>query len=222
MSNTMSVLAIEQPIATVDIETFGFDNNTIIIEIGVIVTTVLPMPGDIWNLAQIDILEKAGKLRAMELRPSVLEQVLYGRTFTKNTIDFHKNLHKARGVDFHEIMMSSEMDCVKVCVERLDELINHKFGKVVEVWANHPQFDFPKIKSLLSDAGVQDLPWSYKKERDVATAVATYRKSLGIGQKDLTKYQEMKNSHTGVADCCYNLAAISDSGSAGKTIAVEI
>ena len=84
--------------------------------------------------------------------------------------------------------------------------------KPSEVWLNHTSFDVPRLITVLYGANsVNALPWHFQKEFDIATAKLVWRKRSPKSQHALLKFDISKKDerHDSLADCLYNLSALS-------------
>lgn len=205
-------VALEKPIATIDIETLSLAQNAVVMEIGVIVTSVLPLPGRLWSEEELVDLTDAGLIKFECLFPSITEQVLLGGHVDQGTVKFHTELYAKRGMKFVDEMNELQRCGIAQCSLDLQGMLVG--GSKEEIWFNHPQFDVTRMTWMFTQAGVKELPWRYRAEADVATAVRMYRQHCKrTGDQDLTRvFPKQEKAHTGIADCLYNLAAISAAG----------
>lgn len=178
-------------IAGLDIETLDLSPSAVVMDIGVVVYD----------------LEKQVEVWATNLTPSITEQVIVGRTVSKETINFHvRNYHKT--LDSLVAHASSFRPTVASVFNSMEELLS----PVSEIWINGLSFDPVVLRSLFTSRGIDRLPWSYSKEVDVRsfrTLFKNYGLSLGGGNGgdggdggDDGKHRAV---HEAIADARWNL-----------------
>lgn len=178
-------------IAGLDIETLDLSPSAVVMDIGVVVYD----------------LEKQVEVWATNLTPSITEQVIVGRTVSKETINFHvRNYHKT--LDSLIDHASSFRPTVASVFNSMEELLS----PVSEIWINGLSFDPVVLRSLFTSRGIDRLPWSYSKEVDVRsfrTLFKNYGLSLGGGNGgdggdggDDGKHRAV---HEAIADARWNL-----------------
>ena len=205
---------LDHPIAVLDTETLSLSKTGAIFDVGFVITEVLPAYGQMWDAAGLKKAADFGLCRAFSFSPSVLEQTLNGRTIDPATVDWHEEKYKAKGLDFHaELIRRSKesMTANELMVEMSTLILTHN---IKEMWMNHPQFDETYMENYFKSMSVKGIPWHYQASFDVATAKLAYRKRIqALNQTDLSKqFKDTGEIHTGLGDCCYNLAIISLSG----------
>lgn len=217
---SLELVKMGYTIATIDLETLALCLNTAVYDMGVVFTNVLPKPGVLWNLSDVAALQALDQnetngvtFKAMRMHLNVMEQVLDGRTVDQNTVNFHKGLYAKRGVDFTASFMDDQMEKAKsMATARLDLRTQFERYKPSELWVNHTSFDIPRIVTVLyGTESVNALPWHFQKEFDIATAKLMFRKMHPMCVPDPLKFDISKadNRHDSIADCLYNLSALS-------------
>jgi hypothetical protein len=153
-------------IAGLDIETLDLSPSAVVMDIGVVIYD----------------LEKQVEVRATNLTPSISEQVIVGRTVSKDTVNFHvRNYHKT--LDSLVAHASSFRPTVASVFNSMEELLS----PVSEIWINGLSFDPVVLRSLFTSRGIDRLPWNYRKEVDVRSFRTLFKKyglSLGGGNGD--------------------------------------
>lgn len=153
-------------IAGLDIETLDLSPSAVVMDIGVVIYD----------------LEKQVEVYAKNLTPSISEQVIVGRTVSKDTVNFHvRNYHKT--LDSLVSHASSFRPTVASVFNSMEELLS----PVSEIWINGLSFDPVVLRSLFTSRGIDRLPWSYSKEVDVRSFRTLFKKyglSLGGGNGD--------------------------------------
>lgn len=178
-------------IAGLDIETLDLSPSAVVMDIGVVIYD----------------LEKQVEVYAKNLTPSISEQVIVGRTVSKDTVNFHvRNYHKT--LDSLVAHASSFRPTVASVFNSMEELLS----PVSEIWINGLSFDPVVLRSLFTSRGIDRLPWSYSKEVDVRsfrTLFKNYGLSLGGGNGgdggdggDDGKHRAV---HEAIADARWNL-----------------
>jgi hypothetical protein len=156
-------------IAGLDIETLDLSPSAVVMDIGVVIYD----------------LEKQVEVRATNLTPSISEQVIVGRTVSKDTINFHvRNYHKT--LDSLVAHTSSFRPTVASVFNSMEELLS----PVSEIWINGLSFDPVVLRSLFTSRGIDRLPWSYRKEVDVRSFRTLFKKyGLILGGGGWCDYQ---------------------------------
>jgi hypothetical protein len=153
-------------IAGLDIETLDLSPSAVVMDIGVVIYD----------------LEKQVEVWATNLTPSISEQVIVGRTVSKDTVNFHvRNYHKT--LDSLVAHTSSFRPTVASVFNSMEELLS----PVSEIWINGLSFDPVVLRSLFTSRGIDRLPWNYRKEVDVRSFRTLFKKyglSLGGGNGD--------------------------------------
>ena len=212
------------PIATLDIETLSLDLNSVIDEIAIVITDILPheqpRPEDYFLYCQSTKLPQADqgtevKIDAYTWFPNVTLQLLNGASFSQATLSFREKSLRANtknpGASFKDALSTSR----RQTLEEVALGIKSLEPQIQEMWVNHPQFDIPRLQSLFN--GRSEWPfWNFHKERDVATLKGIIRslpnyvpsndtfKAKEEGQYQ-TPSQYATKKHTAVGDCMYNL-----------------
>lgn len=215
------LLFLANPIVTIDIETLDLLPTGAIYEVGMVITNILPKPGIIWS---VDDLREAGNYGSVALYryvPSLTEQMLMGRTVSEDTVQFHVNRCKKIGMDFlHTLEEDQKKHGLRAreIFQDMERCIKAAKAEK-EVWFNHPQFDVTRLESWWAMAGIVERPWHYQAEADIASIVRMYRKQCLYNRgtdrtKSMVQNLDKKavDSHTGLGDCCYNLAMLSTTG----------
>jgi hypothetical protein len=147
-------------IAGLDIETLDLSPSAVVMDIGVVIYD----------------LEKQVEVCATNLTPSISEQVIVGRTVSKDTINFHvRNYHKT--LDSLVAHTSSFRPTIASVFNSMEELLS----PVSEIWINGLSFDPVVLRSLFTSRGIDRLPWSYSKEVDVRSFRTLFKKYGLIG-----------------------------------------
>ncbi len=142
-------------IAGLDIETLDLSPSAVVMDIGVVIYD----------------LEKQVEVCATNLTPSISEQVIVGRTVSKDSINFHvRNYHKT--LDSLIAHASSFRPSVASVFNSMEELLS----PVSEIWINGLSFDPVVLRSLFTSRGIDRLPWSYSKEVDVRSFRTLFKK----------------------------------------------
>jgi hypothetical protein len=174
-------------IAGLDIETLDLSPSAVVMDIGVVIYD----------------LEKQVEVCATNLTPSITEQVIVGRTVSKDTINFHvRNYHKT--LDSLVAHTSSFRPTVASVFNSMEELLS----PVSEIWINGLSFDPVVLRSLFTSRGIDRLPWSYRKEVDVRSFRTLFKKyglSLGGGDGDGEGVEQHRAVHEAIADARWNL-----------------
>jgi hypothetical protein len=178
-------------IAGLDIETLDLSPSAVVMDIGVVIYD----------------LEKQVEVCATNLTPSISEQVIVGRTVSKDTINFHvRNYHKT--LDSLIAHASSFRPTVASVFNSMEELLS----PVSEIWINGLSFDPVVLRSLFTSRGIDRLPWSYRKEVDVRSFRTLFKKyglSLGGGEDggdgDGEGVEQHRAVHEAIADARWNL-----------------
>jgi hypothetical protein len=176
-------------IAGLDIETLDLSPSAVVMDIGVVIYD----------------LEKQVEVCATNLAPSISEQVIVGRTVSKDTINFHvRNYHKT--LDSLVAHASSFRPTVASVFNSMEELLS----PVSEIWINGLSFDPVVLRSLFTSRGIDRLPWSYSKEVDVRSFRTLFKKyglSLGDGDDDGDGegVEQHRAVHEAIADARWNL-----------------
>lgn len=178
-------------IAGLDIETLDLSPSAVVMDIGVVIYD----------------LEKQVEVCATNLTPSISEQVIVGRTVSKDTINFHvRNYHKT--LDSLVAHTSSFRPTVASVFNSMEELLS----PVSEIWINGLSFDPVVLRSLFTSRGIDRLPWSYRKEVDVRSFRTLFKKyglSLGDGEDggdgDGEGVEQHRAVHEAIADARWNL-----------------
>ena len=172
-------------IAGLDIETLDLSPSAVVMDIGIVIYD----------------LEKQVEVCATNLTPSISEQVIVGRTVSKDTVNFHvRNYHKT--LDSLVAHASSYRPTVASVFHSMEELLS----PVSEIWINGLSFDPVVLRSLFTSRGIDRLPWNYRKEVDVRS-FRTLFKRYGLGDDGGDGGDDGKHRavHEAIADARWNL-----------------
>lgn len=176
-------------IAGLDIETLDLSPSAVVMDIGVVIYD----------------LEKQVEVCATNLTPSITEQVIVGRTVSKDTINFHvRNYHKTLDslIDHASNPPNKgHRPTVASVFNSMEELLS----PVSEIWINGLSFDPVVLRSLFTSRGIDRLPWNYRKEVDVRSFRTLFKKhglSLDDGEDEGS---EPRAAHEAIADARWNL-----------------
>lgn len=205
-------------IAAIDLESLDLKQNCVVYEIGVVFTNFLPVPTRLWRPSDLQTLcvkaKDAGRVfNAYTFKLSIMEQVLNGRTMSQDTLEFHKKAMPKRGIDVRDYFTDHEREAERLVNAR--KLLTQAFDlhKPTEVWCNHTSFDMPRISGALFNGEANALPWHFRTELDIATAKLMFRKERNIKRGDTDPLHfpepEVEERHDSIADCLYNLSALS-------------
>ena len=140
-----------------DIETLDTTPTSLITEIAAIAFRVPPLdPG-----RPLGTLPEPIVLDHLDLTPDFFEQLAAGRTFTADTISFHRCNGTLPTLD-----PRMQTPCIQVAVEIAAFFREHN---PKHVWIQGTDFDRPVIEDFFAAVG-QPLPWKYSKSRDARTA----------------------------------------------------
>ena len=178
-------------IAALDIETLDLDKNTAMVsDIGVILYDTLTESEEFFGL-----------------RPNLLEQLLLGRTASKETLEFHIKVFGNKTAFTEHIMHSSIYK--KVSVLDSHTILKNAFCSVEAIWINGLSFD-PAILESLYKLVDRRLPWNYKKEIDVRTINNLVNPALRqiIKTKSSISFEKDESkivAHDAISDARWNL-----------------
>jgi hypothetical protein len=223
--NSPVITLLPHTVASLDLESLSLDQNAVIHEIGVVFTNFLPFPGTLWTLSDIPFLTKKTELvESVNPTPawvpvfyqarialSVAEQVLMGRVVDTSTLDFHKSVFKKKQKVFSVEMLEQQKESLTIDAARTRFDTLFKTYAPEQVWVNHTSFDVPRINNLLYDSKPNALPWTYRKEHDIHSAKTIFRSRVKT-DRDPLRFTDSGNDsdiHDSVADCLYNLSALS-------------
>lgn len=108
---------------------------------------------------------------AVTFRFNMLEQMRFGRTSSKETIEFHINrmtgeTDEDRFLEFDSHLSDEETQMDVMALLGLD-LIREECKKADEIWINGPSFDCSLLATLKTQSGYKHNLWDHRKERDV-------------------------------------------------------
>jgi hypothetical protein len=140
-----------------------------------------------------------------------MPQVLAGRTVDAETVKFHSRVLAKLNTTIEKVLEApghATLDSARVALSSI-----FKDTPVSEVWFNHPQFDSTRICSTLFDGNPDALPWRFNQEFDIATVKKPFTHRFkqaapgAISPLEFKGYKAQK--HDSIADCLYNLSALS-------------
>jgi hypothetical protein len=210
-------------IATLDIECLALHNpKPAIDQIGIVITNVLPTrpfeKGGHDSLIGDALSEKGVVFERVVFRLDALEQVLMGFVIEPETVRFREECAvkemkpSTQETKAFEWISRLGYSIKEACAEFRGTFEKHK--DVEEVWVLHPEFDLPRIKNLFWPE-MQELPWHYRKTRDLGTFREALIKSTQHSPQATIALERMRAfavdplpKHQAINDCLYNLWAI--------------
>lgn len=90
-------------------------------------------------------------------------------------------------------------------------------NSIEEIWMNHTSFDIPRLQNLFYGTEVNQLPWHYRKEQDIASIKTAFRFRCKMNDylkdtdHDLLNWPQdlSQETHDSIGDCLYNMAVLS-------------
>lgn len=192
MSNEIKI------IAGLDIETLSLEQDAVVFQIGVAISTFVPPSTYPIPENEHQVFNPTTKSIGLD----IMGQLMEGRSVSKDTMDFHRKVAAKHELDivndstvrdryFHQA--ETQRFHLKEAREALFKLLSN----ASEVWINHPEFDLPRLKGALRVTEAQPL-FDFRKVRDLATI----RKS-GISLPKIEN--STRDRHDAVLDATWNL-----------------
>jgi hypothetical protein len=136
-----------------DIETLALKSlRPIIFQIGLVVVRIH---------RDHDVLEE---VTSFDLRPSIAEQAVVGRSTDKDTIRFHDKIRAECGLCVEDYYGLDRQRDVRESLLKVEEVCKEADA----VCINHPEFDAPRLASLATDFQFSRELWHFRKTFDVS------------------------------------------------------
>jgi hypothetical protein len=183
-------------LAGLDIETLSLENDAIVFQVGIAVSTFVP-PSKYPTPTEEDQIFRP---EVYSFGVNILEQMVAGRSYSKDTLDFHRKV--AASTTNHSLDTVSGInayfcqDTSFVCSEAASN-IRRILSNADEVWINHPEFDLPRLFGALNITTKEPL-FDFRRVRDVCMA----RKS-GLRLPDVANGN--RHRHDASLDASWNL-----------------
>lgn len=173
-------------LATLDTETLDLDRvNAVVFELGVVLADMDDTTGECTITDQLLFC------------PSLTEQLALARTVSQDTLRFHVNHHNGDLAAFQ-----ARLDAATQPLAEVHEKLRHHLDGVDELWINGLSFDPVVLHYLFASIGKQ-LPWYFRKERDVRT-VRPALKLKGI----VSDFDSSLPRHRALTDALWNLSEV--------------
>lgn len=173
-------------LATLDTETLDLDRvNAVVFELGVVLADMDDTTGECTITDQLLFC------------PSLTEQLALGRTVSQDTLRFHVKHHNGDLAAFQ-----ARLDAATQPLAEVHEKLRHHLDGVDELWINGLSFDPVVLHYLFASIGKQ-LPWYFRKERDVRT-VRPALKLCGIQET----FDTTQPRHQALVDARWNMSVV--------------
>lgn len=173
-------------LATLDIETLDLDRvNAAVFEIGVVLADMDDTTGECTVTDQLLFC------------PSLAEQYVLDRTVSRDTFLFHQEQHGGDVAAFQARLGAATQPLAEV-----HEKLRLHLDDADELWINGLSFDPVVLHYLFASIGKQ-LPWYFRKERDVRT-VRPALKLKGI----VPDFDSSLPRHRALTDALWNLSEV--------------